>query len=98
MSELKEKGHAVYRVYNPNNGLHHYTTNVNEKNALVSLGWNDEGVAFYTSKNPKDTPVYRVYNENDGNHYYTMDANEALALISMGWQNEGIAFFTIPMK
>jgi hypothetical protein len=38
----------VYRTYNPNakGGDHFYTTNLNEKNYLVSVGWKFDGVAF----------------------------------------------------
>ena len=34
----------VYRLYNPNAGDHHYTMSVAERDFLVSVGWNDEGV------------------------------------------------------
>lgn len=38
----------VYRTYNPNakGGDHFYTTNLGEKNYLVSVGWKYDGVAF----------------------------------------------------
>ncbi len=40
----------LYRLYNPNHkgtGSHHYTADENEKNTLVSQGWNDEGIAWH---------------------------------------------------
>ena len=43
----------VYRLYNPNatgileSGSHHYTTNREEADYLVSLGWQDEGIGWY---------------------------------------------------
>ncbi len=39
----------VFRAYNPNNGNHHYTVNKQEKDELVSYGWQDEGIAFRTA-------------------------------------------------
>lgn len=41
---------AVYRLYNPNNGEHLYTTAAAEYNKLTSIGWNGEGVVFYSVK------------------------------------------------
>lgn len=39
----------MYRLYNPNarSGSHNYTTNGSERDWLVSLGWRDEGLAWY---------------------------------------------------
>ncbi len=39
----------VYRVYNGNDGNHHYTMNANEALALISMGWKNEGIAFLTA-------------------------------------------------
>ena len=36
-------------MYNPNDGNHHYTMNKQEKDVLVSYGWQDEGIAFRTA-------------------------------------------------
>ena len=38
------KATALYRVYNPNNGEHLYTKNLNEVISLTKVGWNYEGV------------------------------------------------------
>ncbi|MDR1473612.1 MAG: MBL fold metallo-hydrolase [Lactobacillales bacterium] len=81
---------SVFRVYNLNNGLHHYTTNWDEVQCLVDLGWNYENLAFKCSN--EGVPIYRLYNKNDGNHHYTMDENERNYLISIGWVDEGTAF------
>ena len=46
-------GTPLYRLYNPNAtgqyeaGAHHYTKDVNERNSLVAVGWNDEGIGWY---------------------------------------------------
>ena len=37
----------LYRLYNPNDGNHHWTMDANEYNFLNSIGWNDEGIAAY---------------------------------------------------
>lgn len=49
----ENKTTPLYRVYNPNAigdkeaGAHHYTTDVGERDTLVSIGWNDENVGWY---------------------------------------------------
>lgn len=89
-----EPRHHVYRLYNPNSGDHHYTINQNERDRLITLGWNDEGIGW-------DAPavggeVYRLYNPNAYcyNHHYTMDKNERDTLIRLGWKNEGLAWYS----
>lgn len=37
----------VYRLYNPNNGDHVFTTSASEKDSLVGLGWSNEEIAFF---------------------------------------------------
>lgn len=48
---MNEKDHhPVYRQYNPNAhgaGSHNYTINKEEHDYLVSIGWKDEGIAWY---------------------------------------------------
>ncbi|PLS29966.1 glycosyl hydrolase family 25 [Bifidobacterium margollesii] len=88
----------VYRVYNRNSGLHHYTTSAAEKNMLVAKGWRDEsakGAAFVTV--PKGTAgaraVYREYNRHDGNHNWTLNKAEHDMLVRLGWKDEGVAWY-----
>lgn len=81
---------SVYRVYNKNSGLHHYTKSRAEVNNLVSLGWRDEGVSFCAVEN--GTSAYRLYNPNDGNHMYTLDGNERRRLVRSGWKDEGVGW------
>lgn len=80
----------VYRLYNPNDGLHHYTTSKKESDHLVSVGWRYENVSFTVSS--KGYPVYRLYNPNDGTHHYTMSRQEADSLVRVGWNDEGIGW------
>lgn len=84
----------VYRLYNPNNGDHHYTKDENEKNTLVGLGWKDEG-SDWNSDPREATPIYRLYNPNakTASHHYTRDPNEVDALKQMGWKDEGVAWY-----
>jgi uncharacterized repeat protein (TIGR02543 family) len=90
---------AAYRVYNRYSGLHHYTTSASERDALVSLGWNNEGTAFFAAKTGSTTgllPVYREYNPHDGNHNWTLNKAEHTKLVSLGWHDEGVAWYTSP--
>lgn len=85
---------AVCRLYNPNSGLHHYTTSYGEATMLVTSGWRDEGAAFRVGAS--GVPVYREYNPNDGNHNWTMNGNEHEQLVASGWGDEGIAWYVSP--
>lgn len=89
-STSQAKTVPVYRVYNRNSGLHHYTMNYSEVRDLVSLGWRYEGISFKASVTGR--AVYRVYNPNDGNHLYTCNQTESRKLISIGWHDEGLAW------
>lgn len=90
ISEVNSTSGAVYRVYNPNSGKHHYTSSVGEKNYLVKLGWRDEGIAWEAGSH---TPVYRLYNPNNGLHFFTASEAEKNSLVKLGWRDEGIAFY-----
>jgi hypothetical protein len=88
----KPASSTVYRVYNPNDGFHHYTMDKGEVDNLVNLGWRNEDSAFGCSDEGNGNPVYRVYNPNSGIHHFTMNENEKNHLVSLGWQDEGIAW------
>lgn len=79
---------AIYRLYNPRNGEHLYTTDANEKNVLYkSHGWGYEGIGWYAPDT--GTPVYRLYNAGLQNHLYTTDTNEVNVLTSRhGWKSD----------
>ncbi len=83
------------RLYNPNSGEHFYTASIKEKEALVDLGWNDEGYGWVAPKGKDSTvPVYRVYNPNAGDHHYTMNKGERDTLVAYGWKDEGIGWYS----
>lgn len=84
------KAVLMNRLYNPNSGEHFYTKDINEKDTLVSLGWQDEGIGWVAPET--GAPVYRLYNPNAGDHHYTMSANEKDTLVSIGWKYEGIGW------
>lgn len=85
----------VHRLYNPNSGDHHYTTEVSEKQFLEIAGWNYEGIGWFAATQ-NESPVYRLYNPNAYcfNHHYTMDKNEREFLLNVGWKNEGIGWYS----
>ena len=86
------------RFYNPNTGVHFWTKDVNEGDALGARGWTQEGEDgfVFTSQVSGTEPLYRLYNPNNGLHFWTMDANERAVLIDSGFNNEGIACFVFP--
>lgn len=83
----------MYRVYNPNSGEHFYTSDVKEKDHIVSIGWRFEGIGWSAPKT-SSIPVYRLYNKNGGEHHYTMFVSEKDMLVSKGWRYEGIGWYS----
>ena len=84
---------SMHRLYNPNSGEHFYTARSKERDMLVRLGWQYEGVGWKAPKK-SGTPVYRLYNPNAGDHHYTMDPEEREMLIAKGWNDEGIGWYS----
>lgn len=82
----------MQRLYNPNTGHHFYTESTKERNHLVNVGWQYEGVAWQTPDS--GLPVYRLYQKQTGNHLYTMNKNEANALRQKGWTYEGVSWYS----
>ena len=83
----------MHRLYNPNSGEHFYTGNTGEKDALVTFGWQYEGIGW-KAPDISAKPVYRLYNENAGDHHYTMNGGERDALVKVGWKYEGIGWYS----
>ena len=75
----------VYRMYNPINGEHLYTTDAYEVKVIYKTqGWGKEGIGWYSPT--KGTPVYRLYNPKLGNHLYTSDTYEISVITkTQGW-------------
>ena len=89
---LKPVPVKIYRLYNPG-GYHFFTSDINERDYLIYLGWVDEGTGFISTDKAL-IPVYRVYNPNNGDHFFTVDLDEAVQLKSFGWIFEGIGFYS----
>ena len=81
------------RLYNPNSGEHFYTASVGERDWLVSLGWQYEGIGWKAPAK-SNTPVYRLYNPNSGDHHFTISVGERDWLVSLGWNSEGIGWYS----
>ncbi len=83
----------MYRMYNPNTGEHFYTRSEQERETIYAVGWEYEGVGFYTPET-SNTPIYRLFNPNEDDHHYTGSAKERDILVSIGWRYEGIAWYS----
>lgn len=94
-----DEGNPVYRLYNSGLGDHHYTVSVSERNTLIAYhGWLDEGIAFYSAREPDGYAVYRVYNGGlkRGQHHYTLNSSERDALVQYyDWVNEGVGWYAV---
>lgn len=83
----------VYRLLNPSNGDHFYTTDAEERDALVAEGWTDEGIGWQAPAY-SNTSVHRLLNPNTGLHLFTADENEYQQLAAEGWTDEGISWYS----
>lgn len=85
----------VYRLYNPNNGEHLYTTFKDEYDMLGPIGWVQESVGFRGLSNASRfnsitaKPWLRLYNPNSGLHHWTISESEYDGLGALGWNQEG---------
>lgn len=92
-------GYPVYRLSSPTYG-HAYTTDATTKAAYVSIGYNDEGVAFNalspvrqeTAPAAGQSLVYRFGSMPAGRHFWTTDVYERDTMIVSGYLYEGVAW------
>ena len=77
-------------VYRINLGSEHfYTSNIGERNALISAGYSDEGIAFYALPSTTSTNIsYPVYRFNGAGGHFLNLSSEAFP----SHQKEGIDF------
>lgn len=89
---------TMHRLYNRWTGEHFYTSDVGEKNNLLSVGWTDEGTGWLAPDS--GTPVYRLYNPyvKGGDHHYTTSESERDACVVAGWRYEGVGWYSAPEK
>lgn len=87
-AESSVRAVTIYRLYNPVNGKHLYTTDANERKVLYEQhGWGYEGIGWYAPS--AGQAVYRLYNPILKNHLYTADTNEVKVLTSRhGWKSD----------
>ena len=91
--EVTDRTVDMYRLYNPNSGEHFYTSSAGERDMLIGVGWQYEGIGWVAPEVSR-TPVYRLYNRYGGEHHYTTDRSERNYLISLGWSDEGIGWYS----
>lgn len=85
-------GQNLYRLYNPYDGEHLFTTSLDEAISLMPYGWSYEGVAWVSPTS--GDAVYRLYNPYNGEHLFTLDSNERDHLDSIGWIYEGVGWYS----
>ena len=89
-------GTTVYRFFNNDAGVHFYTANEVERDAVLGLNnFSFEG-ASYRAVDPltgDGTPVYRFLNQDTGVHLYTVSEDERQATANLNnFSFEGEAF------
>ena len=96
-------GTTVYRFFNNNTGVHFYTANETERNAVEDLdNFNPEG-ASYQGADPLtggSTPVYRFLNEDTGVHLYTVSEAERETtqnLANFSFEGEAFSAYSTPV-
>ena len=94
----------VYRFFNQNTGVHFYTANVEERNAVQELNnYIFEGASYQSADpvtgNPEPSAVYRFLNQDTGVHLYTISEVERDVTQELdNFSFEGEAFFAYPTE
>jgi uncharacterized protein GlcG (DUF336 family) len=91
----------LLQSFNPNAGLHFYTTSEFEHSVVVRRGHVDEasnrtGIDQLLNQEAGSLPVLRLHNPNNGQHYLTLNPGERDFLVSAGWLDEGTQHFLFP--
>ena len=95
---------AVYRFFNNNTGVHFYTGNETERDAVLELpNFIFEGASYESvdplTGNPEPSPVYRFLNQDTEVHLYTISEAERDATQELNnFIFEGEAFFAYPTE
>ena len=91
-------GTTVYRFFNNDTGVHFYTANETERDAVEDLAnFSFEGASYQAvdplTGNPEPEPVYRFLNQDTGVHLYTISEVEKNAVEELdNFSFEGEAF------
>ena len=92
----------VYRFLNQDTGVHLYTVNETERDAVQELeNFSFEGEAFfaYQTQVEDSIPIYRFFNSNTGAHFYTPSATERDAVLELSdYESEGVAYYALPIE
>ncbi len=93
------ESNEVYRFFNQDTGVHFYTGNETERDAVLELpNYSFEGASYESidplTGNPEPLPVYRFLNQDTGVHLYTISEVERDATQELdNFSFEGEAFF-----
>lgn len=82
----------MYRIYNPYTHEHLLTSNTDELQQLLTLGWSLDGIAWNAPLS--GLPVYRLYNPYDDWHTYTLSQEEIDLLVPLGWKVDGVICYS----
>ena len=77
--EYTTLGEIVYRFFNNDSGVHFYTANETERDAVQELNnFSFEGASYVSAEllTGADVPVYRFLNQDTGVHLYTISETE----------------------
>ncbi len=84
----------VYRFSGFPNFGHFWTISEAERDALISRGFNYEGLGWTAPSGPTGTPVYRIYSLGQRKHFWTISQAERNGLLaSAGYIDEGVGFY-----
>lgn len=100
---LSKEAVPVYGIYNSRTEMTLYTSNLYERDLLLSLNPKNYTIqpiwyvnaGFYGVPANQGIPVYRLYNPNSwrGTHHFTPIQAEKDMLVRLGWRYEGIGFY-----
>lgn len=98
------EGEEVYRFFNPNTGVHLYTTSEIERDSVLENLDNFvfEGTKFYAFETEVEgsMPIYRFYEPTLGVHFYTPSEFEKNSVMENldNYDFEGIAYYAMPLE
>lgn len=78
---------TIYRLFDPANGDHIYTVNLEERNSLLNAGWQLETSPGMSAASG-GVPIYRLINNANREHLFTANEHEKNTLANNGWSVE----------
>ncbi len=93
----------VYRFLNQDTGVHLYTVDQTERDAvedLANFSFEGEAFAAYATEVEGSIPIYRFFNSTTGAHFYTPSATERDNVENNlpEYESEGIAYYALPVE